>query len=61
MKNLILVKRHPNFDNWIEVKQGDTLIDQFNSIISAIVFAKKIASKKKADLKINIKYYREKD
>jgi hypothetical protein len=52
---MISVRRHPNFENWIEVKDKETLIDQFSSLLQAVVFAKKIAKEKKMEIVLDIK------
>tara|TARA_B100000029_G_C16751224_1_gene658283 strand:+ start:210 stop:401 length:192 start_codon:yes stop_codon:yes gene_type:complete len=40
---MIIIERHVNFDNWINVSVYNRLIDQFTSRIEAVRFAKKLA------------------
>ena len=47
---MITIERHPNLDNWIEVRYFGKLLDQFTSTVQAYAFAKKQAQDKKAQL-----------
>ena len=44
---MITIERHPNLDNWIEVRYFGKLLDQFTSTIKAHKFASQQATKKK--------------
>ena len=44
---MITIKRHPNLDNWIEVRYFGKLLDQFTSAIKAHRFASQQAAEKK--------------
>jgi hypothetical protein len=46
---MLSVERHPNFDNWFEVRIFGELIEQFTSIAKAMQFAKKIKQKENFD------------
>ena len=53
---MLSVERHPNLDNWFEVRVFDRLVDQFTSAVKAIKLAKEIQKKDKFDsIYINIK------
>jgi len=53
---MLSVERHPNLDNWFEVRAFGKMLDQFTSAVRAIQFAKKIQKQKKIDsIYINIK------
>jgi|DEB0MinimDraft_3_1074331.scaffolds.fasta_scaffold174258_2 hypothetical protein len=47
---MLSVKRHPNLDNWFEVRIFGELIDQFTSAVKAIQFAEKIKKKERFDI-----------
>lgn len=44
---MITIERHPNLDNWLEVKYFGKLLDQFTSLVKAHQFADAEAKKKK--------------
>jgi len=44
---MITIERHPNLDNWIEVRYFGKLLDQFTSLVKAHRFASTQATKKK--------------
>lgn len=44
---MITIERHPNLDNWLEVKYFGKLLDQFTSLVKAHQFASVEAKKKK--------------
>jgi len=48
---MITVQRHPNLDNWLEVRLADKLLDQFTSIVQAHAFAKSEANKNKTTIR----------
>ena len=53
---MLSVERHPNLDNWFEVRVFDRLFDQFTSAVKAIKLAKEIQKEDKFDsIYINIK------
>ena len=53
---MLSVERHPNLDNWFEVRVFDRLVDQFTSAVKAIKLAKEIQKEEKFDsIYINIK------
>ena len=53
---MLSVERHPNLDNWFEVRVFDRLVDQFTSAVKAVKLAKEIQKKDKFDsIYINIK------
>jgi hypothetical protein len=53
---MLSVERHPNLDNWFEVRVFDRLVDQFTSAVKAIKLAKEIQKEDKFDsIYINIK------
>ena len=43
---MITIKRHPNLDNWLEVRHFNKLLDQFTCLIKAHRFANDQAKKK---------------
>ena len=53
---MLSVERHPNLDNWFEVRVFDRLVDQFTSAVKAIKLAKEIQKEEQFDsIYINIK------
>jgi hypothetical protein len=53
---MLSVERHPNLDNWFEVRIFGRLVDQFTSAVKAIKLAKEIQKEDKFDsIYINIK------
>jgi hypothetical protein len=42
---MITIERHPNLDNWIEIRYFGKLLDQFTSRVHAVRFAKQSATK----------------
>jgi hypothetical protein len=53
---MLSVERHPNLDNWFEVRVFDRLVDQFTSAVKAIKLAKEIQKEERFDsIYINIK------
>tara|TARA_R100000808_G_scaffold1019_3_gene4856 strand:- start:682 stop:864 length:183 start_codon:yes stop_codon:yes gene_type:complete len=47
---MIIIERHENMDNWIEVKFYGKLLDQFTSKVQAYKFAQQQAKKLKAKI-----------
>jgi hypothetical protein len=47
---MITIERHPNLDNWLEVKYFGKLLDQFTSLVKAHQFADAEAKKKKTQV-----------
>ena len=45
---MITIKRHVNFDNWINVNFYGKVVDQFTCRLQAHAFAKKLSKKYKA-------------
>lgn len=45
---MITIKRHPNLDNWLEVRYFGKLLDQFTSVVQAHRFAARQAKQKRA-------------
>ena len=43
---MITIKRHPNLDNWLEVRYFNKLLDQFTCLVQAHRFAHRQAKKK---------------
>ena len=53
---MLSVERHPNLDNWFEVRIFGRLVDQITSAVKAIKLAKEIQKEDKFDsIYINIK------
>ena len=54
-KKMISIERHPNLDNWFEVRFAEKVLSQFNSVVAAHAFAKHQAKKNKTTVgKIDI-------
>ena len=47
---MITIERHPNLDNWLEVRYFGKLLDQFTCSIKALAFAKQQATNKKTQV-----------
>lgn len=47
---MITIKRHPNLDNWIEVRYFSKLLNQFSSRVQAYRFACKEAKDRKTKM-----------
>jgi|TARA_R110000824_G_C14878510_1_gene643096 hypothetical protein len=47
---MITIERHPNLDNWIEIRYWGKLLDQFSSRIEAYRFAQQQAQLKRTKI-----------